>query len=69
MTIFCVQGMWLSFSESAMRMQLSLEAEPKDWKSSSSLPEAASNQLHPFMRARFGCVNLNLATLQHCRWA
>ena len=48
-------------------MQLVLEAEPKHWQSASSLPTASSSQLHPFARANFGSVNLNLATLQLSR--
>ena len=48
-------------------MQLVLEAEPKHWLSGSSLPGATSTELHPFVRAKFGSVNLNLATLQLCR--
>lgn len=49
-------------------MQLVLEAEPKDWQSDSSLPGALNSQLHPFVRAKFGSVNLDLATLALCRY-
>ncbi len=48
-------------------LQLVLEAEPQHWQSGSSLPGATKAQLHPFARASFGSVNLNLATLQLCR--
>ena len=48
-------------------MQVVLEAEPQHWQSGSSLPGASKAQLHPFARASFGSVNLNLATLQLCR--
>jgi hypothetical protein len=43
------------------------EAEPRQWHSASSMPGAARDALHPFLRASFSQVALDLATLASSR--
>ena len=51
----------------AGRAQVVCEAEPRQWHSGAGRPGGAGGALHPFLRASFSQVALDLATLRRCR--